>query len=365
MKLKQNRVNKRLKHIIKSVSIVGMSSALFASNLAFSKEIPVKPYTVKESSFSQTLSAGKFLLPAQDGWWNWGMAPIYDEEGKLHIFNSSIPYKGKKGWGYWLTKCTIVHYVADSIEGPFVRKETAFSSDSATYCNPQVSKVDDGYVMVYLTNAEPNTKHQAVGIATAKSLNGPWTESPHNPVIKPTPNTVHAVHASNPTFVKDKDGKYRIYYKSMTENPGFRELSVAIADDIAGPYSNHPSSPVISYKAIQRDIEDPYVFFYQDNYYMLLEDRLDVVAGLAGVKATPDVKAGGWRPGLIYKSKDGFNWGLPEIGFGSDTDYFDKKGSRTERPHILFKDGKPAYLFLTSADTVEAGFYLKIGDWQP
>tara|TARA_B110000046_G_C13025071_1_gene413459 strand:+ start:8704 stop:8856 length:153 start_codon:yes stop_codon:yes gene_type:complete len=28
---------------------------------------------------------------------------------------------------------------------------------------------------------------------------------------------------------------------------------------------------------------------------MLLEDRLDVVAGLTGVKATPDIKAGGWR----------------------------------------------------------------------
>ena len=343
------------------ISAIGLIGAV-SSGVA--KEIPSTPYTVKESSFSKTLSPGKFLLPAQDGWWNWGMAPIYDEKGKLHIFNSSIPYKGKKDWGYWLTKCTIVHYVADSIEGPFVRKETAFASDNATYCNPQVSKVDDSYVMVYLTNAKPNTKHQAVGIATAKSLNGPWSESPHNPVVKPEEGTIHAVHASNPTFVKDHDGKYRMYYKSMTENPGFREISLSVADDLNGPYIDHPENPVISYKAIERDIEDPYVFFYKDNYYMIMEDRLGVVDGLAGKPATPDVKAGGWRPGLIYTSKDGLNWGLPEIAFGIDTDYFDKKKSRTERPHILWKDGEPEYLFLTNAGEREAGFYLKVGEWQ-
>ena len=47
---------------------------------------------------------GKFILPAKDGWWNWGMAPIYDEQGQLHIFNSSIPYKGERGMGDWLKK---------------------------------------------------------------------------------------------------------------------------------------------------------------------------------------------------------------------------------------------------------------------
>jgi len=53
-----------------------------------------KDLTIKESSFCKSLVVGKYILPAKEGWWNWGMAPIYDEDGKLHIFNSSIPYEG-------------------------------------------------------------------------------------------------------------------------------------------------------------------------------------------------------------------------------------------------------------------------------
>ena len=64
---------------------------------------------IKESAFGKSLKAGKFILPAKEGWWNWGMAPIYDPQGKLHIFNSSIPYKGEKGMGYWQSKSIINH----------------------------------------------------------------------------------------------------------------------------------------------------------------------------------------------------------------------------------------------------------------
>ena len=101
---------------------------------------------IRESALAKSLVPGKFILPAKDGWWNWGMAPIYDEQAKLHIFNSSIPYKGEKGMGYWQSKSIINHYVADSIEGPYELLGTVFSSDKRTYHNPQISKVGDNYV---------------------------------------------------------------------------------------------------------------------------------------------------------------------------------------------------------------------------
>jgi hypothetical protein len=47
--------------------------------------------SIKESSFSKSLVTGKYILEAKEGWWNWCMAPIYDEEGKLHVFMSTIP----------------------------------------------------------------------------------------------------------------------------------------------------------------------------------------------------------------------------------------------------------------------------------
>ncbi len=316
---------------------------------------------VLESAFSKSLTPGKYILPAKEGWWNWGMAPIYDEQGKLHIFNSSIPYKGEKSMGYWQSKSVIQHFVADSIEGPYELVGVPFKSDLRTYHNPQITKVGDTYVLVFLWKTPDS--YQSVGMATAKSLNGPWTENPNNPIIDPTPGTPNGIHASNPTFLVDREGKYRIYYKSMSEGSEFREISVAISDKIDGPYVDHPANPLISYKNIERDIEDPYAFFYNDTYYMIVEDRMDVAGALSGVpSANPD--NGGNRPGLIFQSKDGIKWERPELGYNTNTVYFGEELTRSERPHILWKDGKPEYLFLANHGSHEAGFYLKVGDWK-
>lgn len=325
--------------------------------------------TIQESSFSQSLVAGKYILPAREGWWNWGMAPIYDEAGKLHIFNSSIPYLGEKGMGNWSFKSIINHYVADSVEGPYELVGTAFSSDEATYHNPQISKVGDTYVLVYLWKERSAPQlNQSINIATAKSLYGPWTESPLNPILKPTfiPDSPNAIHASNPSFLVDSEGKFRIYYKSISDRePPLRTISLAIADNIEGPYANHSGNPLISYEDLGLDIEDPCAFYYQNKYYMIVEDRMGVRNALEGNQIPhSEIKLGGNRPGLIYESEDGINWGRPEIGYQTNGYYFHEELSRTERPHILWKNGKPEYLFLANHGSNEAGFFLKIENWK-
>lgn len=323
-----------------------------------------KDMSIKESSFCKSLVPGEYILEAEEGWWNWCMAPIYDEEGTLHMFMSAIPYSGS-----WNRDSKILHFVADSPEGPYEFIDTTFASNTATYHNPQISKVDDTYVLVYLWKAKsaPGLE-QSIGIATAKSLNGPWTESPNNPILGPShiPGTPNAKHASNPTFLVDEDGKFRIYYKSISDRrPPYRTISLATADHIEGPYVNHPDNPLISYEDLGLDIEDPYAFYYKGSYYMILEDRMAVKDALEGNQLPDDeIERGGNRPGLIYKSKDGINWGRPEIGYQTNSYYFGETLSRTERPHILWKDGEPEYLFLANHGSIEAGFYLKIEDWK-
>ncbi len=72
---------------------------------------------------------------------------------------------------------------------------------------------------------------------------------------------------------------------------------------------------------------------------------------------------GGNRPGLIYQSKDGINWDRPEIGYQINYYYFKQPLARSERPNILWKDGKPEYLFLACHDDdPTAGYFLKVGD---
>ncbi len=324
---------------------------------------------VEVSAFCRSHVPGTCIIEAQKGYWNWGMAPIYDGKGKLHVFNSVIPKKGS-----WVKHSKIAHYTADKPEGPYTFVEDTFSSDEASYHNPQVSKVGDIYVLVFLLNRyrDENGSRQEVGIATTRSLDGPWTESPHNPIIRAsgTMRGANIVHASNPSFVAAPDGTYRIYYKSMTDRyrrrQAIREISLAVSNTIEGPYENCAQNPLISYMDHKLDIEDPYAFYYKGMYYMIVEDRQGVKNMLEGNPIPADrIRKGGYRPGLIYKSKDGIDWGIPEVGYQTNKVYFGAKLARSERPHILWKDGKPECLFLACHDhTRSAGYFLRIENWE-
>lgn len=318
---------------------------------------------VEESAFVKSLVPGPFILPSEEGSWTWGMAPIYDEAGKVHIFNSIIPDRDRGG--HWQEDSKIVHWVADKPEGPYKLLGDVFVSDEASYHNPQISKVGDTYVLVFLLNRykDENGSKQEVGIATAKSLKGPWTESPHNPILKATEE--NGDHASNPTFVVAPDGQFRIYHKTMTTKEGkvLREISLATSDKIEGPYTVAKKNPVITYADKGIDIEDPYAFHYKGMYYMILEDRQNVKGMLEG-KQEGKIRPGGLRPGLIYQSKDGIDWGMPKVGYQTNEIYFGHKLARSERPSILWKDGKPDYLFLACHDELPtAGYILKINGW--
>ncbi|MGJ8633007.1 MAG: glycoside hydrolase family protein [Luteolibacter sp.] len=327
--------------------------------------------SIEESAFSKSLKPIDYIIAGEEDEWTWGMAPIYDEKGKLHVFNSVIPRAGS-----WIRNSKIVHWVADKPEGPYELVGDVFASKEASYHNPQISKVGDTYVLVFLYNPHTteNGSKQEVGMATAKSLDGPWTENPLNPVIPASGkmNGFDIIHASNPTFVVTPEGKYRIYYKSILrkhegrERDGIREISFVESDKLDGPYVNYEKNPVLSYEETKQDIEDPYAFYYKGFYWMILEDRRDIKGMLEGnLKPAEEIKSGGYRPGLIYKSKDGIDWGIPEVGYQTNEIYFGKDLARSERPHILWKDGEPEYLFLACHDDdPTAGYILKIDGWK-
>lgn len=104
-----------------------------------------KDLTIKASSFSESHVPGNYILDAPEDWWHWCMAPIYDESGKLHVFMSAIPNNGS-----WIKDSKIVHYTAKTPAGPYTFVDTTFSSKTHTYHNPQISKVDDTYVLVMM-----------------------------------------------------------------------------------------------------------------------------------------------------------------------------------------------------------------------
>ncbi|MBP0904933.1 hypothetical protein ACFSKN_18380 [Mariniflexile gromovii] len=119
--------------------------------LAFSCK---KELLVKESSFVKSHIPGKYILDAPKDWWHWGMAPIYDASGKLHVFMSAIPNAGS-----WSKNSKIVHYKGNSPEGPYTFVDTTFASKTHTYHNPQISQVDDTYILVYLLKSIETDGH--------------------------------------------------------------------------------------------------------------------------------------------------------------------------------------------------------------
>ena len=101
---------------------------------------------------------------------------------------------------------------------------------------------------------------------------------------------------------------------------------------------------------------------------MIVEDRMDVASAITTGKPPVNPILGGVRPGLIYESNDGIQWEQPEIGYRRNTFYFGGKVNRMERPHILWKDERPDYIFFALSGpgiTIRTGCgaVLKIGDW--
>ena len=322
---------------------------------------------MKVSSFCESLEPVHRILEDPE-WTNWDMAPIYDESGKIHLYVGRWPKEGN-----WLVNAQIVHTVSDSPEGPYEVLDTIFQDDTISYYNPQINLVDGTYVMVYAYKERSFPRiNQRVGLATSTSLDGPWKKSPYNPVLAPTyePGSFDCLHASNPSFHVDKEGKFRIYYKTVSDQPDpyLRTISLAISDQIEGPYKPHSDNPLITYEQHGLDVEDPYNFIYNGKYYMILEDRMNVAGTYLDIKVDPDtVRLGGWRPGLIYESDDGVKWDEPEIGYQTNAFYFDEPVKRFERPHILWRDGKPEYLYMSLAGGqygLGTGAVLKINNWK-
>lgn len=324
---------------------------------------------LKVSGFCEALEPVHRILEDPE-WASWDMAPIFDESGLVHLFVGRWPSDGD-----WLVNAQIVHAVSDHPEGPYEVLDTLFQNDTISYYNPQIYQGDGIYVMVYAYKERSLARiNQKVGLATSTSLDGPWVESPFNPVLAPSyqPGSFDCLHASNPSFHKDLDGKYRIYYKTISDlpdDPYLRTISLAISESIEGPYEAFPGNPVLSYVENGLDVEDPYNFIYKEKYYMILEDRMGVATTYLNLPTDPDtVRLGGWRPGLIYESEDGVHWEKPEIAVWTNAFYFKEPVYRFERPHILWKEGEPEYLFMSLARNereLGTGAVLKIKQWKP
>ncbi|MDX9747811.1 MAG: glycoside hydrolase family protein [Paludibacter sp.] len=319
-----------------------VGKAKFQDNVEnIAAELEASPSLV--SGFCESLVPLNRILELK-GWHVWGTSPIIDDTGKVHVFFS----RWRGGFDDWLIQSEIAHAVAEKPEGPYKVIGTVLKGrggsfwDANTIHNPTIHKVGDKYALFYIGNnlsvsTRKNAHHastQRIGLAVSDNLYGPWQRiSDQSPILDVNIDTTKwdSYLTTNPAFLRHANGQYWLYYKSWDRyNDGLRKMGLAIAEQLEGPYIPIKENPIVSFSAIKKQVEDAYVFFYRNKYYMLMRDM--------GV-IHPHV-------GIMMESEDGINWSGPTLGYRNSAFYFGGGIERFERPQVLIQHGRPTHLFL-------------------
>eukprot|EP01084_Bolivina_argentea_P126675 224246_1 len=195
-----------------------------------------------------------------DGW-------AIKSDNKYHLFISIITNNCPLQ-GYWTTNSIIAHVISNNAIGPYIFNDIALypntnksAFDSLSVFNPAVIQVNDTFLLYYTATASKNqtssncTKYntqmlsgagstQRIGLASAKSLYGPWTRSPANPIIKPnaTKKTLwNSQFVTNPAPLLLKNNSIAVIYKAKPIDQNGNSKStmyhgIAMSEDINGPY---------------------------------------------------------------------------------------------------------------------------------
>jgi hypothetical protein len=308
--------------------------------------------------------AGGFRM---EGYWVWCGSVIKGPDGKYHMFASRWPRDLTFHPG-WMTNSEVVRAVADRPDGPYEFKEVVLPARGAEYWdgrathNPSITRSGDTYILFYMGSTHPfddpprgkkfelsdprcivARSNKRIGIATAKSLEGPWTRYPQ-PALDTKAGTYYSFLTSNPAPVVHEDGSVLLMFKSRRYD-GHKHsqmmLGLARAKHFLGPYEVVSDGPLFSSTNIG-EVEDPFMWKTPEGYELVVKDMSGKIVGEhhAGVHA---------------RSKDGLHWTLSEKPKAwSRTVKFDDGITQTlgqlERPFVLFENGQPTYLFAAAGD---------------
>jgi hypothetical protein len=310
------------------------------------------------SDFCRRLQPLGRILEMED-WYVWCISPIDGPDGRVHLFFSR--WLATRGMGGWINSSEIAHAVADTPESPFEYVETVLAPrgltpggegfwDATTCHNPHVQKIGERYALFYTGNANGKTDTKRIGLALSDSLYGPWTR-PDRPLLEPgsTEDAWDNHCTTNASYVHSPDGRHYLYYKSWNSNDyynsshptirGNRKYGLAIGEAAEGPYIKYAGNPVIdsSWRGDNAQLEDAYVWLEDGKFRMIARDM-----GIFSHEV-----------GLYLESEDGIAWSEPQIAYLPLREYVDeppapahlKKYGRFERPQLLLRNGRPAYLF--------------------
>lgn len=301
---------------------------------------------------------------AMEGYWVWCGSVIRGEDGKYHMFASRWP-RELAFTPNWMTNSEVVRAVADNPEGPYEFAEVVLPARDKDYWdgmmthNPTIHKSGDTYLLFYTgstydfprpTKDVPVTEpqrhesngNQRIGLATAKSVLGPWKRM-DEPILDVREGEWDSFITTNPAPCVRDDGSVLLIYKSKTGLGETLKLGVAFADNYAGPYKRLSGDPIFDFgKAANKGVEDAYVWWVGDHYEAIMKDMTGAICGEhhGGIH--------GW-------SRDGVEWIVsdPPKAYSKTVRWSDgtvTTQGQFERPQLLIENGVPTHLFVATGD---------------
>jgi hypothetical protein len=264
------------------------------------------------------------------GWFVWCGAAI-EVGDEYHMFASRWPEDTKFPEGY-RANSEIVRAVASRPEGPYVFQEVVIGKraagkwDSGMAHNPAIYKTGDTFVLYYI-GSDVDSRHRRIGIATAKTITGPWARR-DQPLDLGT-----ASDANNPSACFEADGSVKLIWRTLD-----LRVCISTARSWEGPYTLANSNVWPAAR-----LEDFFFFKHGGEYHVVCEDNIGKVTGherwgahLFSADGVTDWKT--WRESVVYDHR--IRW----IGGGNLV------ATRRERPWLLIENGKLTHLFTAVYD---------------
>ncbi len=155
------------------------------------------------------------VIKAKDGYWYaYGTSdPLKEGEGEFH----TIPISRSKDLVNW-------EHVSDAFSSP---NEVSWAAEDAGIWAPDIRYFNGKYHMYYgvtETTVTPETGDSAVGVATAPTPTGPWTDS-GAPVVGPRRGNGGFLWTFDSNEFTDSDGTKYLYYGSYNGGVSVSNLS--------------------------------------------------------------------------------------------------------------------------------------------
>lgn len=312
------------------------------------------------------------LLPAprdggfrMDDYWIWCGSVVQGEDNRYHMFASRWP-KSLSMSPHWLFNSEVVRASSDTPEGPYRFEEVVLPRrgpqwfDGMNTHNPSIKFWDGTYYLYYFgvtyDNPPPgpgetlprerylNTwNRKRIGLATSKSVFGPWIRR-DQPLLEPRPGKWDCTATTNPSAAILPDGTTYLIYKSRAGDHAPLQLGMAKASRPDGRFERESDSPVFQFDDPNWHIEDPYFWFGDGQFHVLMKDDYKSEPAFA-----PDGGiTGEWGAGVYATSENTRDWTIHGKAYSRTIRWDD--GSTTtlanlERPNLLFHNGRPTHLF--------------------